>query len=238
MPLIVNTSTDLSIIVQIITGIVGIDGLFQKLQPIHQILQSILGFEVFVQAIELLFYIFYIRTSPLEFMAGIRYFDWVITTPTMLITTITYFTYEKYLEKYNSSNDNNVKSKYKNKLEQMSFFKFFQDNKTNISIIVICNFFMLLFGYLGEIGYVDMFSSVVFGFLFFMMSFYVIYDKYAKFSIVGNNMFTLLFSIWSLYGFAFMFDPVYKNISFNTLDIIAKNFFGVYLYFKILKNKQ
>ena len=120
----------------------------------------------------------------------------------------------------------------------MSFFKFFQDNKTNISIIVICNFFMLLFGYLGEIGYVDMFSSVVFGFLFFMMSFYVIYDKYAKFSIIGNNMFTLLFSIWSLYGFAFMFNPVYKNISFNTLDIIAKNFFGVYLYFKILKNKQ
>lgn len=232
---IVNTSTDLSIIVQVITGIIGIDGIFKKIPLIHQILQSVLGLELFVQFVELLFYIIYIRLSPLKDMASIRYFDWVITTPTMLITTITYFTYEQYLEKYESSKNTDEKNIYKEKLEQLKFFDFIKKNKENIITIVVCNFFMLLFGYLGEIGYSDLLSSSLFGFGFFFMTFYVIYDKYAKFSKIGVKMFKFLAFIWGMYGFAFLLNPTYKNISFNTLDIFAKNFFGIYLYFKILQ---
>jgi len=238
MTQLVYTSTNLSIIAQIITGIVGIDGLFRKLPDIHRILTSILGLETLVQVIELLFYIFIIRSSPLQNMASIRYFDWVITTPTMLITTITYFTYEKYLEKYNNLNDKDpLKQESKEQLKNLKFFEFVKDNKSNILTIVICNFFMLLLGYFGEIGYIDTWSSVIMGFVFLAMSFYVIYDKYAKFSQIGTKMFILLSIIWSSYGIAFLFNPVYKNISYNTLDVIAKNFFGIYLYFKILEKQ-
>lgn len=235
MTQLVHTSTDLSIIVQIITGIVGIDGIFRKLPDIHHILVNILGLELFVQIIELLFYIFIIRSAPLNNMASIRYFDWVITTPIMLITTITYFTYEKYLEQFTKlNNDDPLKNNLKKQLENFTFLQFLKDNKSNISTIVICNFFMLLFGYLGEIGYIDILSSFLFGFVFLAMSFYVIYDEYAKYSQIGVKMFLLLTTIWSAYGIAFLFNPIYKNISYNTLDIIAKNFFGLYLYFKIL----
>jgi len=238
MTQLVYTSTNLSIIAQIITGIVGIDGLFRKLPDIHRILTSILGLETLVQVIELLFYIFIIRSSPLQNMASIRYFDWVITTPTMLITTIPYFTYEKYLEKYNNLNDKDpLKQESKEQLKNLKFFEFVKDNKSNILTIVICNFFMLLLGYFGEIGYIDTWSSVIMGFVFLAMSFYVIYDKYAKFSQIGTKMFILLSIIWSSYGIAFLFNPVYKNISYNTLDVIAKNFFGIYLYFKILEKQ-
>jgi hypothetical protein len=234
---IVAQSTDISIIAQIITGAIGIDGLFTKLDPTHQILQSVLGLEMGVQVVELLYYIFLIRTAQLENMASIRYLDWVFTTPTMLITTIVYFTYEKYIEQFNSAKTEDEKLKYEKQLQNLKFFDFISENQNDVLSIVICNFFMLVFGYLGEIGYADAFVSALFGFAFFFMSFYTIYDKFAKFSIIGNKMFKLLFFVWSMYGFAFLLPPVYKNILFNTLDVIAKNFFGVYLYFKILKTR-
>lgn len=232
---LVYNSTDLSILAQIITGIFGFKGLFEKLDPQHEILRSILGFEMIVQIIELAFYIMILRKFPIDNMASVRYFDWVITTPVMLITTIVYFTYEQYIEQIKQLDNTNL---YKDKLINMKFFDFILQNKNDVIIIVICNFFMLLFGYLGEIGATDLFSACVFGFAFFLMSFYIIYDRYAKFSTVGNKMFSLLFVIWSLYGFAYLLNPIYKNISFNTLDVIAKNFFGLYLYFKILQTKK
>ena len=231
----VRNSVDISIIAQIITGAVGIDGLFKKLEPMHSILQDVLGFEILVQAIELLYYIFIIRTSTLENMASIRYFDWVITTPVMLITTVVYFTYERYLENYNNAQTEIEKKEFKNKLENLKFFKFIKENKTNIFLIIVCNFFMLFFGYLGEIKYDNIYTAFSFGTAFFLMSFYIIYDNYARFSKIGNNMFKLLFTVWATYGVAFLLNPVYKNILFNYLDVVAKNFFGLYLYFKIIQ---
>lgn len=232
---LVNTSTDLSIIAQIITGLFGINGLFQTLEPYHEILRTILGFELIVQIIELIFYIFILRQLPIQNMAIVRYYDWLITTPTMLITTIVYFKYEEYIEKFTNSTDSDTKNKYKNLLENMDFFQFIKENQDNVILIVVFNFLMLLFGYLGEIGVIDIISATIFGFIFFLMAFYVIYDRYAKFSKIGNKMFSLLFAVWSVYGLAYLFNPTYKNITFNTLDVIAKNFFGLYLYFKILQ---
>lgn len=233
---LLTQSINISIIVQIITGAVGIHGIYKKLDPIHSILNSVLGWELVVQIFELFYYIFIIKISSLNNMGSIRYFDWVFTTPTMLITTIIYFTYENYLEQFNNAKELDTKDidKYKKQLEDLSFYDFILKNKENILTIVICNFFMLLFGYLGEIGYAETYVAASFGFAFFFMSFYIIYDKYARFSKISNKMFKFLVVIWSLYGIAFLFQPVTKNITYNTLDIVAKNFFGLYLYFKIL----
>jgi bacteriorhodopsin len=154
-------------------------------------------------------------------MASIRYFDWAITTPTMLLTTIIYFKYEEYLEN--------------NEEKALRFVDFLQDNVQNIIIIVVCNFLMLLFGYLGEIGLIDMTSSIVLGFAFFAYSFYVIYRNYAIKSKRSLNLFYFILSVWSLYGVAAIFSPHHKNNTFNILDIFAKNFFGLYLYYKALE---
>ena len=217
-------STNLSIIIQIISGLSSTRAIFIKLPEKHKILTDIVILETIVQVIELFFYIFILRpmvTTNLSKMASIRYFDWIITTPTMLLTTIIFFKYQEHIEK-------NIDKK-------INFWKFIKENKQNIITIFTCNFLMLLFGYLGEIKYIDMTQSLSFGFLFFSFTFYNIYKNYAIKSISSLKMFYFIFFIWSLYGVAALFDPINKNNMFNILDLFSKNFFGIYLYYFILK---
>jgi hypothetical protein len=223
----VNFTTDLSIFVQILTGIVSIQGIFVKLPDEHTILNEVLAAETLVQLIELFFYGYFLKSmavASLPQMASIRYFDWVITTPTMLLTTIVYFKYEEYMEK--------------NKGKILHFVDFLKENTQNIITIVVCNFLMLLFGYLGETGAIDMMSSIILGFIFFAYTFYIIYTKYAVKSQQAMKLFNFIFSIWTMYGIAAILGPYQKNIMFNILDIFAKNFFGLYLYYKIIMISQ
>lgn len=232
MSKIVSTSTDLSIFVQFITGALGVKGLTETLEPMHQILKSVLLFEMIVQVIEFFYYIFIIRNAPLENMASIRYFDWVITTPVMLVTSIVYYTYEEYLERYQ-----NGEIEYKQKLENLKFTDFVVNNKENIGKIVFFNMLMLVFGYLGEVGKIDKTTGFVLGTVAFVMAFNVV-GSYAQNSKIGKVLFYIMFSLWATYGLAYLFDPVIKNTMFNTLDLFSKNFFGVYLYIKIIQNKS
>ena len=220
----VHFTTNLSIIVQIITGLVSFNGIFLELPDKHKILNEILALETFVQLIELFFYIYFLRALAVKYvykMASIRYFDWAITTPTMLLTTIIYFKYEEYMEK--------------NEEKVLTFSDFLQENMQNIITIIVCNFLMLVFGYLGEVGLIDMTSSIVLGFAFFAYSFYVIYKNYAVNSQRSLKLFYFVLSVWSLYGVAAIFSHHHKNNTFNILDIFAKNFFGLYLYYRAVE---
>lgn len=222
----VKFTTDLSIFIQIVTGLISMQGVFVKLPEQHRVLNEVLTLETFVQAVELFFYIYFLKpmaVSSLYQMASVRYFDWVITTPTMLLTTIVYFKYQEYLEKQKGI---------------LSFTTFLRDNQQDIITIVICNFLMLLFGYLGEIGVIDMASSLTFGFLFFGFTFYTIYTKYAVNSQNSLQLFYFILLVWGLYGFAALLTPRHKNNMFNILDIFAKNFFGLYLYYKVIQVKD
>jgi hypothetical protein len=218
----VQLTTDISILVQFITGVLGLQGLFINLSEKHQILKEVLTLEMIVQSVEFFFYIYFLRvmaTTDLHKMAAIRYFDWIITTPTMLLTTIIFYKYEEHIEKDSEKN--------------LEFWEFVKTNKKNIIIIFICNFFMLLFGYLGEIGVIDIASSLIIGFLFFGMTFYTIYKNYAIHSKNAMKLFYFIFTVWGIYGIAALMSPYIKNNMFNILDIFAKNFFGLYLFYRI-----
>jgi len=217
----INFSTNASIIIQIITGI-GLHGVFINLPEKHKILQSILTLEMIVQFIELFFYILILQPmvkSALPQMAAARYIDWVITTPTMLLTAIILFKYEEYLE-------NNIDKK-------IEFFDFLKTDRDNIVSIFICNFLMLFFGYLGEIGVIDIKVSSILGFIFLGITFYIIYKNYAVKSKNAKKLFYYMFTVWAIYGIAALMTPSTKNIMFNILDIFAKNFMGLYLYYRI-----
>ena len=223
----VHLSTNISIIIQTISGLIGLSGIVTNIPEKHQILQSILTLETFVQMIELIFYIFVLQsmaTEALPKMAAIRYYDWFITTPIMLITSIIFFKYEEYLEK-------NIEKK----IDLLTFLKTERDN---IIIIITCNFLMLYFGYLGEIGSIDMKISLTVGFLFFGITFYYIYANYAVKSKNATLLFYYIFLIWGSYGLAAIMKPELKNNIFNVLDIFSKNFFGLYLYYRISKVKS
>jgi bacteriorhodopsin len=216
-------TTDLSISLQFISLIASSIGLLYKLPDKHLIINRLLLVETIVQGVEFTFYITLLRNMAIDVvdMAKTRYYDWFITTPTMHIVTITYLDYLNRIE---------------NNLESISFTDFIKKNMKNIRIILIANFFMLLSGYLYEIGKLKKNQSAILGYIFFIIVFGIIYNEYAKYTEFGKKLFYILFVIWGSYGLAFLLQENAKNNVINFLDLFAKNFFGIYLFFVARKN--
>ena len=57
--------------------------------------------------------------------------------------------------------------------------------------------------------------------------------NYAIKSKIGLKLFYYIFTVWSIYGIAAIMTPEIKNNMYNVLDIFAKNFFGLYLCYRI-----
>jgi hypothetical protein len=114
-----------------------------------------------------------------------------------------------------------------------NLFEFAKGNLKQIIGIVILNFLMLLFGFLGELGIISKPVAFTLGTLALFGSFGIIYTNYAKYSKKTQNIFLIMFGLWSMYGFAFLLPEVPKNVGYTIIDIFAKNFFGLYLYYKI-----
>lgn len=218
---IVRKTILFSLIVQIITGFISLHGFFVDIPDKDKILKDILGMETVVQFVELFFYIWisYALVS-VKSMASRRYIDWFITTPVMLISTIIFMKYNE-IRKLGGNT--------------FTLKEFFQDNKDNVVAIILLNLGMLVFGYLGEVNILPKYLSVSIGFLFFIGAFYIIYRDYGIKTELGKKLFYFMFLVWSLYGIAAVAPPDIKNTSYNILDIIAKNFYGLFIYYKILQ---
>lgn len=219
---LVSKTIYFSLVVQIITTIVSFGGLFVKIKDNDYVLKEILLLEGVVQIIESCFYIWVIfAIHNLKSVTPRRYIDWVFSTPIMLTSTIVFM-------KYQELKDKNLDTSFK-------MIDFLKDNKSNIFKIFIYNGLMLLCGFLGEAGVIDKRIGITLGFIFFYLSFDLIYKEYAKKSILGKKLFTFLLVVWGLYGVAAMTDIKTKNISYNILDIISKNFYGLFIYYKIVQ---
>tara|TARA_B110000259_G_scaffold46451_1_gene54077 strand:- start:656 stop:1345 length:690 start_codon:yes stop_codon:yes gene_type:complete len=216
-----------SLILQIITGLIPLQGLFIKLEEKDAILSDILTLETTVQFIELLFYVWIaFSVMNIKKMAARRYIDWVITTPAMLLSTIMFMKYQERKER------GELESK---PLKTMEFIK---ENKDQILKLFGFNFLMLVFGYLGEVNTISKYIAIPIGFGFFYKAFELIYNNYAATTTIGKQLFTFLVSVWSLYGVAAIMSPNVKNVSYNLLDIVAKNFYGLYIYYQITQLSQ
>ena len=110
---------------------------------------------------------------------------------------------------------------------------FAKNNSKQVFGFVLLNFLMLLFGFLGERGIMNKMLAFVLGSGALVGSFGIIYENYAKYSEKTRNIFWIMFGLWSLYGIAFLMPTVAKNLGYTTLDIFAKNFFGIFLYYII-----
>ena len=216
---LVYKTTFLSLCVQIIIGIFDVIALTYSVPEDHRILKSVLLIETIVQVVELCFYIYFVLRFSLGHMATSRYFDWFLTTPLMLFTTIVFLEYQARREADIPSN--------------FTLASFIKDNRANIGIILSFNFAMLLVGYLAETNVIPRHVAALLGFAFLVVSFTTIFNNFARRSVLGRKLFIFLAIVWGLYGVAFLLPTVEKNIAYNCLDIVAKNFFGLYLFFKI-----
>jgi len=214
----------ISIIIQIITGIIEIGAFFVKVPVIYSLIRQLLIIELVVQFFEGMFYFWlaYNFTKVLN-VTPKRYIDWVITTPTMLITLMMYLIY--------------LNKKVENKTNELDFFTLLKDNLNIVIPVVILNWLMLLFGYLGEMRIIPILLGVFLGFIPFLIYYYIIYVNYVTQNVPNNLLFWYFFFFWSLYGFAAVLPYYVKNSFYNILDLFAKNFFGIFLSYIIFFEK-
>ena len=225
---IIYDSGYISLVVQLITGFIGMIGIFIPLKMKDKISTDIIIMETIVQFIEFLFYVWLVFSiaSRSVNVTAVRYLDWFFTTPIMLISTILYMA-------YNSDND-----EFKDKEGNITLTSILKKDYKIIVTFMVFNFFMLLFGFLGEIGVLNRHISLILGTIFFLLSFQIIYNCYAKLDDDNKPLFYFVFIVWLLYGIAYLFNYKYRNVSYNILDIFSKNFYGLYIFYKILKKKK
>jgi hypothetical protein len=210
----------ISIIVQIITGVIEIGAFFVKVPTIYMLIKQLLILELVVQFFEGMFYLWlaYNFTKVLN-VTPKRYIDWVITTPTMLITLILYLIY--------------LNKRVENKTNELDLFTLLKDNSPIIIPVIILNWLMLLFGYLGEMRIIPVLLGVFLGFIPFLIYYYMIYVNFVTKNTSGYLLFWYFFIFWSLYGIVAVLPYYIKNSFYNILDLFAKNFFGLFLSYII-----
>ena len=216
----------ISIIVQIVTGIIEIGAFFIKVPATYLLIRQLLIIELIVQFFEGTFYVWlaYNFTKVLN-VTPKRYIDWAITTPSMLISLMVYLIY------LNNSVENNTNT------NELELFAIFKDNSTIFISILLLNWLMLLFGYLGEMKIIPVLLGVFLGFIPFLLYYYMIYVNYVNEKTPGYLLFWYFFFFWSMYGFVAVLPYYVKNSFYNILDLFAKNFFGIFLSYIIFFGK-
>jgi hypothetical protein len=224
--MLVKNTMVISFLAQIVTLFIGITAQFVMLDPKDIILKQALALENVVQFIEGSFYLwfilFYLNNVDKTDIAKYRYYDWVLTTPTMILSAIVYFQY------------NNLKHQD----QEFTLLEFLKSDKNKVLELFGYNFGMLAIGYLHEIGLVHIALSTFIGFGFFFMLFIKIYNYYVKQSSTNYLIFYLMVSIWSLYGIAAIFKFKLKNACYNILDIFSKNFYGLFLAYLVFSLRK
>lgn len=213
----VKTTMLISLIIQLILFLVGLYGLFFKYKKKNLVLKEILVMDSLVQIVEAAMYFWiFMSISNFKVMIKRRYIDWTITTPIMLLSTILYMNYNT-----------------KKEGEIINTKTFIKNNKKQIIYIVILNFIMLLFGYLGESNIINKNLAICIGFIPFFINFKIIYE-FTKGNRQNIILFYFLLIIWSMYGVSAFFNDEIKNIGYNFLDIISKNFYGLFIFIIIM----
>jgi bacteriorhodopsin len=210
----------ISFFIQIVAAIIGIYALTRKINPKDNIVKQTLAIEMFVQFIQMSMYIWLIINFYVPSMGITRYIDWFITTPLMLLTLMLYFKYEMYISE--------------NKDTTNILNDFFKEDLNILIIVILLNLCMLLFGLAGEKGYITKQNATLGGFIPLIILLSIIYNRFVSKSKNAIYVFIPFSIVWSLYGIAYTLQDINKNIFYNILDVIAKNFFGIFLSIKVI----
>lgn len=206
-----------SLCVQFIVGIVDYLAINIEVKSKDELLKDLLKVELFVQIIEFIFYLWLILYfhKTARNITPVRYLDWAITTPLMLITLAAFL-----------QHDGRTTSRLTD---------FLSNHAGPVIKIVVLNAMMLLFGFIGELGWLNPYVSTTLGFIPFVINFKYIKDTFLP---ADDNLKKWLFYwfvfFWSLYGVFAVMSYTVKNTGYNILDIFAKNFFGIFLAYIVM----
>lgn len=152
-----------------------------------------------------------IEDLPLKKINNMRYSDWIITTPFMLLALSMLLGYE-----------NKIPVRIKPFL-----------------LVLFFNLFMLGFGYSGEVGLLNRGLASFMGFIFLFLTFGTIWRLFMtsiKTTYQSKLIFWLYLGLWSLYGVFYHANESTKLIGYNMLDLTAKAFVGIFFWLYLTKS--
>jgi len=223
--LTIRNSYIFSVSIQILSLIIFYIVRQQHINPELILLHNAFYLEYVVSIIEFIIYLvlgLYLNTKTN--MTAIRYIDWFATTNMLLISLSLFLLFNKI--KFSDKNE-------EDKIKELKKYDFtaIKDEYSDLFIKIISfNTLMLVFGFLGEINLINKHIALGLGLLVFGVSFKLIYENFVG-NVIFNKIFISVFIfIWLLYAVAFMLDYKNKNIAYNLLDLVSKNFFGLFLF--------
>lgn len=176
-------------------------------------IRHIMNIETCISIVAAYFYSTFISKldKPLEYneLNKVRYIDWFITTPLMLLVLCLALNYSD-----------------KENLHIASYV-----------LVVLLNYGMLISGYLGETKRLEKHTALVLGFIFFFALFGYIYYLFVHQNPSAYNLtiYGMFFVFWSIYGIVYYAKDDFKNLIYNILDLLAKCLVGIFLWLYFAK---
>lgn len=196
-----------SLATQVIIGLVTGASFFVRIQDPDDAreLNIILGLELGSQFIEFLWYLVVVyRYSSI--LTWTRYLDWFLSTPVMLASTVLFFSHRS---------DESFESPFLGPY---------------MYVVFAANWIMLLFGFLAETERIPRSVGLLLGSIAFVTSFTALGTHVDDGDGLSIGLFWFTYTVWAGYGIAAALPYTGKNIAYNALDIVAKNFYGLFLF--------
>jgi len=179
--------------------------IIEALRTTNPMVRHILNLETCISIVAGYFYSVFLEKikGPYTWpeLTKIRYLDWFITTPMMLLALCLALAYNVGLHVHLSL----------------------------IVTVVVLNYAMLVVGYLGETNRLPRLNATLIGFIPFFFMFWLIYGLVGK-SLANRVLFGLYFLVWSMYGIVYLLDEETKQMTTNLLDLTSKCLIGLGLW--------
>ena len=209
MASIVRNSAVASLVAQFVLGVVTSMGFFVDVDvpQTRADLDVILPLEVASQVIEFLWYVTVLARAR-AITARLRYVDWVLSTPVMLVSLAMFF-------RHRAATHSSV----------VSIFETYE-----VYVSLGANWAMLACGFAMESDAIPDLVGLLGGGLALVVSFTLLATLVPDGDPVSATLFWVTFGVWGLYGVAAALDAVTKNVMYNTIDVVSKNGFGLFLF--------
>lgn len=206
----------ISLVVQVLTGVATLAGFAIPVTSEQYDVSDIyilLAIESGAQLIELVYYSVAVCRFGGAITTWTRYIDWYFSTPAMLISTAMFFAHRRR-EDLLSVVDIRV--------------------APNMYLAIALNALMLSFGLVAELRLLPRLLSVVLGTAAFTASFSFLGRYVDDADLISVVLFFSMLGVWLLYGVAAVLPYAPKNVMYNLLDVLSKNFYGVFLFVYLL----
>lgn len=204
---LVYSSAVASLVVQLLVGVVTGASFFIPIATKHEDLRIIFALEFASQVVEFVYYLVAVCYFG-KIVTWTRYLDWVISTPVMLLSTILFFRYR--------TGDVLVPDTF--------------ETGTLYACLGL-NLLMLAFGFAMEFSQaISRLVGLTLGGVAFVGSFTILSLFLDATDPVSLGLYVAMYVVWGLYGVAAALDEVPKNVAYNLLDLVSKNFYGIFLF--------